>query len=268
MGIVEEAVILAGGKSTRFGRDKLTYKVNGREMLVRVAEAALAVAEKVILSVRSEEDGERLSKLTGLDYRIDEQLPCTGPIRGALSSVKEEYTLLLPADLPWVNGDVLKSFLGMCGDSSVQICGLLWSTQGRYLDPMIAHIHSLEPLIHVKKACPLKNMRVTDIHRAASSLLMISAGLLDEPWRLLDVDRPEDLVRREGKWEKGLLYIAPRTLGNPYRRAIEELETGSLNGAREMFNLELSIFWDVENIRDHVNKDLRSLGGKDGGSDK
>ncbi len=268
MRLVKEAFILAGGRSIRFGRDKLTYKVNGREMLVRVAEAARTVAEKVVLSVRSEENGERLSKLTGLDYRVDEPLPCTGPIRGVLSSVREEYTLLLPADLPWVNGDVLKSFLEVCKESPVQICGLLWSASGRYLDPMIAHIRSLELLTYVRRACHLKNVRVTDVHRAASSLLMISAGLLDEPWRLLDVDRPEDLARREEKWERELLYIAPRTLGDPYRRAIEELERGSLSGAREMFNLELSIFWDVENIRDHVSKDLRSLGEKDGGSDR
>ncbi|MDK2372141.1 MAG: nucleotidyltransferase family protein [Candidatus Korarchaeota archaeon] len=268
MGSVREVVILAGGRSTRFGRDKLTYKIDGKEIIVMVAEAAREITEKVILSVRSDEDGERLSKLTGLDYRVDEPLPCTGPIRGVLSSVKEEYTLLLPADLPWVDGDVLKSFLGICRSSSVHICGLLWSAKGRYLDPMIAHIRSLEPLIHVRRACPLKNVRVTDIHRAASSLLMISAGLLDDPWRLLDVDRPEDLTRREGKWEKELLYIAPRTLGDPYRRAIEELERGSLSRAREMFNLELLVFQDVENIRDHVSRDLRSLGGKDGGSDR
>ena len=265
---LEEAVILAGGRSTRFGGDKLIYKVNGKEILVRVVEAALTITKRVVLSVRSEENGERLSKLTGVDYRVDEPLPCTGPIRGVLSSVRERNTLLLPADLPWVTGDVLKSFLEICEGSTAQICGLLWSTGDRYLDPMIAHIRSLEPLTYVRRACRLKNVRVTDIHRAASSILMISAGLLVDPWRLLDVDRPEDLVRVEREWERELLYVLPGTLGDPYRRAIEGLEGGSLGQAREMFNLELSIFWDVENIRRHVRKDLQSLGEGNGGSDR
>ncbi len=270
MSIVEEAILLAGGRSVRFGRDKLTYKVKGKEIVVRVTEAALAVAKRVVLSVRSGEDGERLSELTGLDYRIDESLPCEGPVRGVLSSVRREETLLLPADLPWIDGITLRSFLGVCKGSSNQICGLLWSASasGRYLEPLIALIKSLDPLHYVRRACYLKSVRVTDVHRAASSILMVSAGLLTDPWRLLDVDRPEDLMRREGKWEKELLQVIPRALGDPYRRAIDGLERGSLTRAREMFNLETVMFQDVENIRAHVLKDLRSLGEIDGRGDR
>ncbi len=268
MSIVEEAILLAGGRSVRFGRDKLTYKVKGKEIVVRVAEAARAVAERVVLSVRSGEDGERLSELTGLDYRIDESLPCEGPVRGVLSSVRREETLLLPADLPWINDVALRSFLEVCKGSSTQICGLLWSASGRYLDPMIALIKSLDPLPYVRRACYLKSVRVTDVHRAASSILMVSAGLLIDPWRFLDVDRPEDLVRREGKWEKELLQVVPGALGDPYRRAIDGLERGSLAKAREMFNLETIVFRDVENVRAHVFKDLRSLGEIDGCGDR
>ncbi len=268
MGTVEEAVLLAGGRSVRFGRDKLTYKLGGREIVVRVAEAAQAVAERVVLSVRSTEDGEKLSKLTGLDYRIDEPLPCEGPVRGVLSSIREEGTLILPADLPWISNTALASFLEVCMDSSAQICGLLWSTRRRYLDPMIAFIKSLDPLSYVRRACHLKGVRVTDVHRAASSILMISAGLLVDPWRFLDVDRPEDLVRREDEWEEELLQVVPRVLGDPYRRAVEELERGSVTRAREMFYLEIVMFQDVENVRAHVLKDLHSLGEIDGYRDR
>ncbi|GEM_PF-3399584 len=271
MSLVEEAVILAGGKSIRFGRDKLTYRIDGKEILVRVIEAAQAVAGKVVLSVRREEDGERLSKLTGLEYRVDEPLPCTGPIRGVLSSIKRENTLLLPADLPWMDGDALRSFLDVCESFSAQICGLLWSSTQKYLDPMIALIKSTEPLVYVRRACGLKGVRVTDVHRAASSIAMVSAGMLVDPWRFLDVDRPEDLILRDEEregWNEEILLLIPRNLGNPYRKAIEGLERGSLDQVREMFNLELGMFRGVENVRAHVAKDIRSLGEDDGGCDR
>ncbi len=264
---IEEAVILAGGLSRRFGTDKLTYRVGGKEVIVRVSEAVMEVAPRAVLSVRDEGMGERLSRLTGLDFKVDESLPCGGPIRGVLSTVRRDNTLIVPADLPWLSGDVLWSFLRLCPRSSVQICGLLWSSRVRNLEPLIAVIRSIEQLAHVRRACPLKGVRVTDVHRASSSLLLISAGLIPQSWRLLDVDRPQDLNRRGERWKEEMLYISPESLGNPYRRAVSCLEEGDREGAMEMFNLEAGMLGDVENLRIHAERDMMALGVTNGGGD-
>ncbi len=262
------AVILAGGLSERFGSNKLLYKIEGEEIIRRVAKAVSGVADDIVLSVRNESMGQLLSKLTGLSYIVDSELPCSGPIRGVLSTVNEGNTLIIPADLPWIDGGTLSSFIDLCIEfGSSQICGLIWSSRdSRILDSMTALINSVECLNYVRKSCLLKKTRVTDLHRAAESLLLISAGLLPEPWRMLDVDTPEDLSRIEGEWLKEVIAMRQVVLNNPYRRGIEMLEAGNLRKAREMFKLELSIYDSIENLKAHVTKDMKFIGDDNGPS--
>ncbi len=263
------AVILAGGLSERFGSNKLIYKVEGEEIIKRVAKAVREITDNAVLSVRNGSMGKFLSGLTGLDYIVDSKLPCSGPIRGVLSTVKEENTLIIPADLPWIDGRVLSSFIELCTEfGRSQICGLLWSSKdSRILDSMTALIGSIEHLNYVRRSCSLKKTRVTDLHRAADSLLLISAGLLPEPWRMLDVDTPEDLSRIEGEWLKEVLMIRQMVFNSPYRRGIEMLEAGNLKKAKEMFKLELSIYSGIDNLEAHIAKDM-SLIGDDNGSNR
>ncbi len=260
------AVILAGGLSERFGSNKLLYKVGGEEIIKRVAKAVKDIADNAVLSVRNESIGKILSKLTGLSYIVDSELPCSGPIRGILSTVKEGNTLIIPADLPWIDGRTLSSFVESCIElGKSQICSLIWSSRGgRILDSMTALIGSIEHLSYVRRSCSLKKTRVTDLHRAANSLLLISAGILPEPWRMLDVDTPEDLSRVEGEWLKEALVIRQIALNNPYRGGIKMLETRNLKKAKEMFKLELSIYNSIENLKAHVIKDISFIGGNNG----
>lgn len=261
-------LILAGGLSSRFGSDKLLYRVEGKEIIKRVVEAARLLAEDVVLSVRNEETGEKLSKLTGASFEVEEDFPCSGPVRGLLTSFRGGDTLLLPADLPWIDSSALASFIDLCGELGThQVCGLLWSAQGRNLDTLISLIRSDEPLSYVKRACFLKKTRISDVHRASSELLMVSAGLIPDPWRFLDLDTPGDLERRGGRWEREAIHLSLKALDSPYRAALEGLEMGSYQLAREKFNLELGLFMSlgIENISSHIRKDLENVGGFHGG---
>lgn len=268
---LRRVVILAGGMSRRFGSNKLLYRFEGKEIIMRVVEAARPIAEEVVLSVRNEEIGEKLSKITGASYEAEKDLPCSGPVRGLLSSFRDGDTLLLPADLPWIDSTTLTSFVDLCNDlGTSQVCGLLWSAQGRNLDTLLSLIRSSEPLFYVRRACFLKKARVSDMHRASSDLLMVSAGLLPDPWRFLDVDKPEDLKRRDGEWKKEALYLSLKTLGSPYRAALDDLEMGRPLDARDKFNLELKLFTNlgVENVSSHIRKDLEKIGGPHGRGDR
>ncbi len=258
----DNVVILSGGLGVRFGGNKLLFRVHGEEIIKRVSRTATQIADSVILSVRNEEMGELLRKVTGLDYITDLELPCSGPVRGLLSAVKRCSTLLIPGDLPWIDSKTLESFLEVCSMlGTAQICGLIWSSESRELESMVVLINSLEPIHYVRRSCELKTTRITDLHRSASSLSLVSAGVLPEPWRLLDIDVPEDLFNTKGSWRKEAIVIRQEVWGNPYRRAIDELEAGNLEEAREMFKLELPIYGDVVNLRYHILKDMRSIGG-------
>jgi molybdenum cofactor cytidylyltransferase len=74
-GIVAEigniaAVVLAAGRSTRMGTNKLIAKVGGTPMVRRVAEAALQSAASPVLVVTGHQEGDVRIALAGLDVEF------------------------------------------------------------------------------------------------------------------------------------------------------------------------------------------------------
>lgn len=256
----DNVVILAGGSSERFGSNKLLHKVNGKEMIRRVVEAASQVGRRVVLSVRNEGQGEILSKLTGINYIVD--LNCSGPMGAVISAVpRYGRTLILPGDLPWVDAEVLNEFMELAYKiSDSEIHGIIWPSS-KVLDSVIVLLNSYEPVLYLKKACSLKKTRMTDLHRASRSLTLMSPGLLKEGWRLTDTDRLEELKQgltpQQGKW----FTIRQEALGCPYRSAIDYLSKGDLRRAVENFELELAMYKDIENLRAHIARDIYNLRG-------
>jgi len=89
-----EAVILAGGKSSRMGKDKCSLTLDGRTLLVHVKEALLAAGfePKVV---------------------VDDLLPDLGPIGGvvtALQKTERNCVMFLGCDMPFLSGDLLCDF--------------------------------------------------------------------------------------------------------------------------------------------------------------
>jgi molybdopterin-guanine dinucleotide biosynthesis protein A len=90
-----EIWILAGGLSTRMGRDKARVKVRGRAMLGRVRSAAHA---------------------TGMKVRVIRKdiIPRCGPLGGVLTGLtqsKAEMLLFLPCDMPFVSTELLRHII-------------------------------------------------------------------------------------------------------------------------------------------------------------
>lgn len=98
-GVVSRAFVLAGGASTRFGQDKASYVVNGKPMVMWVAEAIQAAGLSVSLVVRD----ESLRGL-GLPLIVEPESMGRYPLRGVLAGLKTldatESALFCPCDLP------------------------------------------------------------------------------------------------------------------------------------------------------------------------
>jgi len=93
------AIVLAGGRSRRFGSDKLAADVDGRPMLAHVVDAAAAVAAVVLVAGSS---------------ALPDPEPYGGPLFGllaALERVRTPNVLLLAGDMPWVRPPVLERLL-------------------------------------------------------------------------------------------------------------------------------------------------------------
>jgi molybdopterin-guanine dinucleotide biosynthesis protein A len=76
-------LVLAGGRSRRFGRDKAGIEIDGQALLARIFTLVDSVVERVFVSVRADQVDEALRKHYSLI--VDEQ-PELGPAGGILAA--------------------------------------------------------------------------------------------------------------------------------------------------------------------------------------
>jgi molybdopterin-guanine dinucleotide biosynthesis protein A len=98
------AFVLAGGKSTRMGKDKAFLEFKGRILLARALELAAGTAREVRI-VGSPAKFAAFGKVIEDIYR--DQGPLAG-IHAALKSSSTDLNLILAVDLPFVKPDSLK----------------------------------------------------------------------------------------------------------------------------------------------------------------
>ena len=101
-------VVLAGGRSSRFGTDKALAPLDGRALAAHVADALRAACDEVF-AVGGDE-----AALTDLGLRyLDDELPGLGPLGGlvtALAHATHDWVFLAACDLPHL-GPRLVSYL-------------------------------------------------------------------------------------------------------------------------------------------------------------
>lgn len=96
-------IVLAGGRGSRFGADKLAIMLQGRPLLHYAIEAVAAVAQVVI--VVASPDGEPLvpGSLAGRVRVVHDPEPFGGPLMGiaaALARVRTATVLVAGGDMP------------------------------------------------------------------------------------------------------------------------------------------------------------------------
>ncbi len=106
---MRSGIILAGGRSTRFGGGEKSLKpVNGRPMICHVREAISPLVDEIIVSVRDEQQRDRVFPYLLDDnnaFAYDERHDI-GPLAGVLQSLKAahgEYVVIVACDMPLVN---------------------------------------------------------------------------------------------------------------------------------------------------------------------
>ena len=93
-------VLLAGGLSERFGKDKYLWRIQDRSLLLSIVASAVGgVSDKVLLLVRDQERASKLLKEspTHVDGFIidDPNINCSRPPRGMLTALFQlHYSML------------------------------------------------------------------------------------------------------------------------------------------------------------------------------
>ena len=126
------AALIAGGKSTRMGRDKRLIELSGRPLWLRQLELLRSLQPDELL-ISGEEDGPW--KDTG-QVIVPDAMPDAGPLAGILSvltATRSPHVLVLAVDLPLMTPDFLRAMLNRCTNS----CGVVPSHAGRF-EPLAA----------------------------------------------------------------------------------------------------------------------------------
>lgn len=105
------AIILAGGRSSRFGSAKADAPFLGRPMLAWVVDAARGVASEVVVSASP---GQRLPAVGSAVRVVEDARAFEGPLAGLIAPLWEldsEWVIALACDVPLLQPAVLEALL-------------------------------------------------------------------------------------------------------------------------------------------------------------
>ena len=107
------AFVLAGGESTRMGREKATLEFGGRTLLEHALHLALGVAAEAII-VGSKGEFERYGRI------LEDVFPGQGPLGGihaALCASPTDLNLILAVDTPFLEARFLEFLVAQARES-------------------------------------------------------------------------------------------------------------------------------------------------------
>jgi len=106
VGLPVTALVLAGGRSARLGRDKAFVAVNGTPMIARVLRAVGPLCEEVLIL------GGDAGGLASLGHKvIPDAEPGAGPLvalRGGLDAMRTDWAFATGVDTPFLNPTLVR----------------------------------------------------------------------------------------------------------------------------------------------------------------
>lgn len=190
------AIVLAGGRSARFGSDKLAFDVDGRAMLDRAIDAVAALAPRIVVVLAPGVE-RSFDQPRAIDV-VHDHVAFEGPLAGlaaALATVTTTTALVVGGDMPRMSPLVLRRLATTVGPDHAAVN---LEIPGR--------IHPLPMALDAAAARSAGTALLASGERSLRALLAeLGATSIPAPvWlsldpaggTILDVDRPNDLPRR------------------------------------------------------------------------
>ncbi|MCK8816090.1 molybdenum cofactor guanylyltransferase [Natroniella sulfidigena] len=147
------AILLAGGKSSRFGKNKALARLDGERLIERISNRLQEVFDEVYVVVN---DKSTYSFLTGVKL-VKDIIPHQGPLGGlytGLTYSSAQYNFLMACDMPCIDPNYLNLLKEEPKDYDVLI-----PKQEGYLEPLAA-VYSKNCLDSVKRMLDQKQLKL------------------------------------------------------------------------------------------------------------
>ena len=180
--MINEAVILAGGKSSRMGKDKALLPFGGEKSLALYQYNRLSkIFDKVYISSKNNKFG---ADMDIIEDRISDISSPMVALEAILSSIKGEAVFILGVDMPFVSKEIIDRLIQHYSESRDKIV-VAESPDG--LEPLSA--------IYPKSILPVvKKLMEKDEHRLHTLLSLSDIEIVDfiDKRAFLNLNRPFD----------------------------------------------------------------------------
>jgi molybdopterin-guanine dinucleotide biosynthesis protein A len=199
---MRSGIVLAGGRSTRFGGGEKSLKlVGGKRMICRVIDALCGIVDEVVISVRDERQRDILyPTISGYTFVYDE-IEGIGPLAGVYSGLahaRGDYVAVVACDMPFINPAAIELLFKKAEGHEAAVP----RNDNDLIEPLHA-VYKRKPMLKAVKesidsgesriSAPLK--RLTDVVYVASEEIQKVSPGLDT---FLNVNRIEDVERVGG----------------------------------------------------------------------
>jgi molybdopterin-guanine dinucleotide biosynthesis protein A len=173
------AVVLAGGRSVRFGRDKLAEPIGGRPLLHHAIDGGRPVGSEVIVVAAR---GAKPSVPDGVTV-VQDSVAFDGPLAGllvGLQAAREPVVVVVGGDMPELMASVLGAMVAALEMPDADAVLLEHDGRPRPLPMVVRRAAALD------RAAPLVGAGVRRLGALTDDL---PTWIIDEPtWRALDPD--------------------------------------------------------------------------------
>jgi molybdenum cofactor guanylyltransferase len=189
-------IVLAGGRSTRFGSDKLREPYRGQPLLHHAIAAVGAVSDDVVVVMGPAADGQDLPPGARLAHDSTEgEGPLAGLHAGLLAAVRSDVAVVIAGDTPNVPADVLRALIGPVEDGPATACAL-GTPSGPSPVPIALRTWPAADAVHTLLHAGRRRLGdVLDVMRTEVIEEDRWTALDPDRRALFDVDEPSDLER-------------------------------------------------------------------------
>jgi molybdopterin-guanine dinucleotide biosynthesis protein A len=162
-------IILAGGPSIRFGRNKALIRLKNKSLIEYVIEQSRIIANKIVVTISKNDSITEFQKILPTDIEIikdngDLKSPLTGLIAG-LNKFSEGYIAVIACDMPFIRSEILNLLF----DKAVGFDLAIPQWPNGYLEPLHA-------VYEYDKTCQcLNQLRINNNTRVSDLISMLES---------------------------------------------------------------------------------------------